>query len=94
MVNLARAMFSERLDGVLRRGSQEYRLRFAGFGRLGKHLQGGRGYFVFADFSVYPDCVRHLDHLDFSKKIRDLLAAFAFVGHCSARLAFGRPADG
>ena len=87
-------MFSERLHGILGRGSEEYRLRFAGFGRLGKHLQSGRGYFVLADFSVYPDCVRHLDHLDFSKKIRDLLAAFAFVGYRFARLAFGRPADG
>src|SRR5258708_25224809 len=93
MVNLARPMFSERLDGVLRCGSQEYRLRFARFGRLGKHLQRGRGYSVLADFSVYPDCVRHLDHLYFSEKIRDLFAAFAFVGYRFAGLALCWPAD-
>ena len=94
MVNLARPMFSERLGGIRGRGSQEYRLRFAGFGRLGKHLQSGRGYFVLADFSVYPDCVRHLDHLYFSEKICDLFAAFAFVGYRFAGLALCRPADG
>src|SRR5258705_11654634 len=94
MVNLARPMFSERLGGIRGRGSQEYRLRFARFRRLGKQLQRGRGYFVLADFSVYPDCVRHLDHLYFSEKIRDLLAAFAFVGYRFAGLPLWRPADG
>jgi len=59
-----------------------------------QHLEGSRRYFVFADFRVYPDCVRHLDHLYFSEKIRDLFAAFAFVGYRFAGLALCRSADG
>ena len=94
VINFTRAMFGQGRHGIVRRRTEEDRFGFAGIGSLGEHFQRRRGYSVVANFRVDPNCVRHLDHLDFSKKVRDLLAAFAFICHRFAGGALGRPADG
>jgi hypothetical protein len=87
-------MFGEYLRGVIRRRPEQDCFRFSHFGGLCQHLQRRRGNFVVADFSVYPNRICHLDYLDFSEEVGDLLAALAFVGHGFASLALRRPADG
>src|SRR5262245_41812104 len=94
MINLARAMFGERLHRVTRSWPEQNRFGLANLSSFGEHFQRRRGYLVIADFRVYPDGLGHLDHLYLVEKVGDLFAAFAFIGYGFAGLTLRWPANG
>src|SRR5207245_900004 len=72
-VDFACAILGECLGCVLRSGAKKHRLGFTLPRRLGEHLEGGRSNFIVAELRVNPNNVCHLNHLDLSKKVSDLL---------------------
>ena len=91
MVNFACAVFGESLADVIGRRPKKERLCFPHLSRFAQHFECGRSYLIVADLRVYPN-YRHLNHLAFSEKVSQLLAAFPFVGHDFAGLPLRRPA--
>src|SRR5205823_10957300 len=72
-VDFACAILGECLSRVLRSGAKKHCLGFTHLRRLGEHLESGRGNFIVAELAVYPNDVCHLNHLDLSTKLSELL---------------------